>query len=383
MLSPYIIMFILIVIGLIMSQCVKSYENRIYVVLLIAMTLFLALRSGQGTDYNMYEWLYNIAPRELDLQNHYFSNDVHSELSWKLIMVFAKSIGISFEIFIALLTTLMCWSLHLFISKYSVNPVLSLLIAYPNLILIYYASGLRQGLVIAVFLGYLISMYLDGKWAHYFILTICLTTIHSSAAVFLALPLIKNASFKSMVILAAAFLFLGFIPIAFPSINSFLGRFPFIGFYFDGKGSIGLSIPNALRRVAMFVVIFISYLRIATVDTNEETERFVKMTNVYVFGFALYLLFISSSVAAARFFAAMQMLEIALIPFALSALNFRKRIGVVLIVVFNTVLLWNVLSSFIAELDYYHDSWLTYPYYSVFTAQDVIAEDRPPSFDLP
>lgn len=383
MISPYILLFFLIIIGLILSRCFKRYTLPVYHVLIVLVALFLSFRCWQGTDYNMYKWLFDMAPTFPDFSNNYFSSEVHGEFSWKLMMSLAKFFGITFELLIAIMSCAMCYCLHRFISRYSSDPVLSLLISYPNLILVYFASGLRQGLVIAIFLGFLVELIEKDKLTLFFIASVFLATVHSSAVIFILLPLYKRADFKTSLLIGGIGLSIGLIPVIFPAVNSILSQLPFIGFYVEGKGSVGISLINVARRLLVFGFIVFTYIKVSKSNDDERVYSFKLLAHMYFFGFALYLLFISSTAAAARFYAPLQMLEIALLPLSITLLGQRVTPAYLLITLLNFALLGNVLSSFIVERGYYNDTWLTYPYYTILTPIETVESDRPSSFDLP
>ena len=95
--SPYILIFAFLMTGFLLSRAVPSMSNSVYRVTVVLLTLFLALRYGQGTDYSMYEYFYLVAPDHFNMSDLYFTDAYHSEIGWKVAMVLLKVLKVRFH----------------------------------------------------------------------------------------------------------------------------------------------------------------------------------------------------------------------------------------------------------------------------------------------
>ena len=82
------------------------------------------------------------------------------------------------------------------IMKYSPYKLFSLLLVYPTIYLTYFFSAIRQGIVIAFFLGFMLEWIFTDKWLKYVVSCLVLATFHSSALVLLPLVFIKKINNK-------------------------------------------------------------------------------------------------------------------------------------------------------------------------------------------
>lgn len=384
MVSPYLVVFGCVVVLFILSRVVPRLNNKLYPIALIVMTIFLMFRYGQGTDYSMYEWYYMAAPNHLDLASYYFSDAYHTEIGWKAMMCLLKTAGITFEFFIAALSLFMMVCLNRCIKLFSPDPMLSLFAAFPTLYLTGYFSMLREGLVVAVFLGFMVQWILKEQIVRYVIVTIVLASIHTVAAILLlALFLHKFVSsgngrswlfaFSS---LCVAF---GVAIVLIPSMHSIIESFPGVGYYFRNET---YSIPALFERVIWFVVIVPFGYKIGfSLKKNEDSrgKLLLQLLDLYVCGFSLYCLFVGSSNAATRFSFPFEMLELLLVPIVFTLVPQWKNAVTALVVCLAVVFVAKNLDSYLEQRNYYdYVNWWNYPYVSVFDDPGTLSWYRKP-----
>lgn len=382
LLSPYVVLFLIVLILLAITRAIPALSKKSYLICMIVMTLFLALRYGQGTDYSAYEWFYLMAPSSLDFTNLYFTDTYHSEFLWKLLMVVLKMVGIPFKVFIGALSCLMMWCLYRFIKKFSPDPMLSTLIAFPTLYLVYFFSGIREGLVVAVFLGYMIEMLLSGKRLQYVCLSIFLGFFHTVAFFFILILLIADhkPAFKLYFYVLPLCAILGLAPLLSSSFLSFYQNLPFVGVYFkEAYGGSAISYAALGSRVLLFLIVFLGAMQ--CLKTSSQDNQNVKLLSfcldIYIVGFCLYLILMVAPIAASRFFLPFQSLAIILIPLIFSIKKKWKNAITVFIVIFSFVFLVKNLNAFLIENNYYdYLSWWSYPYVSVFDDPSVLSSYR-------
>ena len=170
----------------------------------ILMTLMLALRYGQGTDYFSYKALFEV-----------FSNvnnviRLQKEPFYKALSYIVSLIG-DFRILIgliALVNMLMIWR---FFKIYSPNKMISMMLLFPVLYLIYFGSLLRQGLCIVAFLAWGLRLIERREWGKYFFLCIILSMIHIVSLIYLTIPFIIKFSVNSLTLCILLFIPLGWV----------------------------------------------------------------------------------------------------------------------------------------------------------------------------
>ena len=189
-------MSLYIIVGAVLFFCTliefttkKTYQP-LYTILFISLSLMLCFRFGQGTDYFAYQYIYELVPKTLNLSKLSALTSIHSEVGWKFLCAFAKIIGINFYTFVAIIGAITMYCLNLFIKKFCPLKITALFIAYPTLYLTYIFSGMRQALILCLFLGVLLDLYLKKKYAKFFFLVLLSSLIHTASLVLLILLLI-------------------------------------------------------------------------------------------------------------------------------------------------------------------------------------------------
>lgn len=383
MISPYLLIFALLLSFFLLSRAVPNANRGCYKISIIVLTLFLALRYGQGSDYSMYEWFYIVAPDHLDFSHLFFSDAYHTEIGWKVIMCCLKMAGISFEAFIIVLSVIMMACLHRCISLLSRDWMLSLLISFPTLYLIGFFSMLRQGLVVALWLGFLLNLLIQRKALRlYSLVSVLLTLIHTMAVIFIAalvvVRLMDAARDRSWLMLFLAICgLLGVVPLAVDSIRITMATLPFVGVYYRTAEISWLSL---LERSMWFLIIVPSGYQFATTREKQSQHELLTLLDLYVFGTSLYLLFLPSPITASRFSFAFESLELLLVPLVFSRVRNWKNAVTLLICVLSIVFVIKNINACIDERHYYSFvNWTNYPYVSIFDDPNELSSYRQPS----
>ncbi|WP_455137477.1 EpsG family protein [Thermophilibacter sp.] len=384
--SPYIFLFILLILARLLAFLRPQADKIIYSLLLITMTLFLGLREWQGTDYNLYRWLYDIAPTNIFDGAEYFSDQVHSEVGWKVGMLILKAGNIPFELFIFCISCYMMACLNRFINLYSKDKILSLILSYPSLYLVLFFSGIRQGVVVATYLGILLPMLESGKHLCFSLGCVALVSIHSSSFVLLIslLPLVIKKSKGYIALLIGCFV-IGLLPLFSETALSIAQHIPSIGYYFTNSSvdtMVGISVVSVLRRVFFAGSIVVLSLTALSGKHNRYAQKIEFLLKIYVIGFGIYLLSIASPSASTRLYFAFQAIEVALIPLLLASAPQCRETLTLLMVMASLVVTCNSLNSFVEERGYVA-SWYEYPYYSIFTPEETIEAGREGRYGLP
>lgn len=384
MISPYIVLFGIVVCLFLLSRVVPRLNGKLYFLSFVLMTLFLMLRYGQGSDYSMYEWFYMAAPKSLDFSSYYFSSAYHTEIGWKAVMCVLKIVGIPFEAFIAVFSAFMMACLNRCIRRFSPDPMLSLLIAFPTLYLTGYFSMLREGLVVAVFLGFMLQWILDGRTVRYVLLAAALASIHTVALVLLLAlfvhKFVSTENGRSWLFLFAICCFLfGMATVVVAPLHSAMESVPGAGFYYQNNQ---LSIPSLCERAMWFAIIVpLGYKAAFSLNggVDRQNKLVLQLLDLYVFGFSLYCLFAGAANAATRFSFPFEMLEVLLVPIVFGLVPRWKNAVAVLVVCLALVFVAKNLNSYLDQRGYYSFvTWWSYPYVSVFDDPSTLSWYRVP-----
>lgn len=361
-----------------------KYNSKAYYFFAILLLVMLCFRYGQGTDYHAYELQYEYINRAGRLL---VNTLYHGELGWYVLMFVSKRIGLSFSLFIGVLSLLMMLSTIKAINKYSPYKIFSLLLLYPTFYLTYFYSAVRQGLVLSLFLCFGLEWLLNKKYLRYCILMIILALFHSSAIVLLVLPIalhFRDRRPGKWVLFA----FLFMIVVGYTGVLNGIGNRMGRGSYF----SVSISVMAIVLRSILFCIIYSLFKATDTdIDSKWELER--TLYYIYVVGFLLYIMFAFSGVLSQRMTMPMKGIEVILIPMLVAKLykcrsegrliGSRKfmflRIGQssVLLVVLIVILALDVemiknINSYLVQGNYY--DWVNvfnYPYVSVFNKEDI------------
>lgn len=380
--SPYVCVFVILMVGFMLSRAVPSTNRITYRSMVVLLTLFLAFRYGQGTDYSMYEYFYLAAPDRFDLDDLYFTDAYHTEIGWKLSMVLLKMLGIPFEVFVVILSIWMMYCLDRCVMRHSPDRMLSLLIAFPTLYFIGFFSMLREGFVVAVFLGFLLNSLIQKKgYILYVFVSICLMLIHTVAAVFIV-ALVITVVFDSksgrgwLYLICCVCAVCGVLPLLSDAIRSFMANMPFVGFYYRNVEISWLALSERLMWVLILVPLG---FRVILHKPEGETRVLSTLINLYIFGFSLYLLFSVSPNIASRFFFPFESMEILLVPLVFSYVSKWKNAVTLLVCCLAVLFVIKNINASIDERDYYpYVSWFNYPYVTIFDDPSDLSLYRPP-----
>ena len=125
--------------------------------------------------------------------NEIFSSDLHTEFGFKIIILILKSLHMPFEVLIGLFAVISMFLTHKAIVKFvSLKySALALLLLFPTVYLTYFYSGIRQGLVIALFISTLLPALLEKSYVKYYLICLFGVSMHFSSFLLLFVPLIS------------------------------------------------------------------------------------------------------------------------------------------------------------------------------------------------
>lgn len=362
----YLIVFIILVFSSLIEFHNMKTPRWLYYILMVILIAMFCLRYGQGTDYQAYKYIYNSVAASLN-PAAILQSSGHGEIGWLYINAVFKILHIPFMYMILFISLIASIFFARFINKFCEYKILALTISYPTLYLTYMYSAIRQGLIICVFLGLLLDLFLQKKWKSYFLIVFILTLIHSSALSFL-LPILIKGEYElnhKMILFIIISWIIGLLLYLFgKSIISLLSFLPGSFSYYLMESN--LSIISIIERLVMFL--FTCYLFSNKVGVPDFIK---KVFNVYCIGMMIYGLFIWNPLISSRFCYPFKALEILLISNLINpkgAYLFNKYVVVSFLLSLSSVMYLKNVNAYIEQGEYYSFvNKFNYPYVSLLT----------------
>lgn len=345
----------------------KRINQSIFNFLWIVLVLMVSLRQGQGTDYYNYLDLY----REVK----FFSNQsvwllfTQSDPGFRLLYYIIMKLGISYEVFSCLFSFITMFFIYPFFRTHCNKSIIALFIFYASsFYLIYMFSAIRQGFVIAVFLGKLYPLLYRKQYKKFCFYVVLLSCIHISSLILLFVPYIYNKRIGQN-----ALMMLSILGILFMFINPFEIVLSSLGFYrldrYIGDETTTTKYFSIILRIIVLLPIFLLPKSIYKKYDNLNVLR-----NFIFINFIIYSIFSFSELTASRLGIYFKVFEGCFLAFIIHKTNLRiisKQIcyGYMLL---TFVLFAKDINAFITQGNYKNCTIWTYPYLSVFESKNTI-----------
>ena len=378
--SLYHVVFLFLLLCAVLEHLNGKSIRILYRLEKVVLLLFLCLRYGQGSDYLGYAWdYYNYHIIDsLSRANiiRLAESTIHGEIGWKVLCSFCNGVGISFEVFAALLSVITIVLFFKFITRYCENKSLSLFISFHTLYLVYFFSAIRQGLVISIFLAVLLPLYQQRKNTKYIIIVLLLSLIHTGALFYLLLFAFNTKSVKKFfshgrnhVLIILMFWVLGFLlssGLLSGLINSII---PGFASYFSNPV---ISIATIFERVVSFAICYYCIHVFKIRSNNDENEKMNSYLLMETTGLALYGLFFFSPLLSSRANIFFKSIETLIIGNCINKFGKSRSILFLGIVLVCTVMYVHNINNFISW-DHYVSTvnFWNYPYVSLFDKDEI------------
>lgn len=370
--SLYLIMMLILLAGVIVEFFTKKTPRVYYMFVFGALTLMLCLRYGQGIDYLSYEYVYYGLPE--DFHEAMTTTNFHGELGWRFICFALRWMHVPFEAFVFVISLLQMFFLWRFIEKYCDNRFLALFLSYHTLYLTYFSSLIRQGIVVAVFLGLLLGWAYEKKFKRYFIVLGLCILIHTASAILLLVPFLHLKFFKRLwvqLILVglawAAGLFIA-SGVASELLYDLLPEY--VANYFSGAQ---LSLVASAERIVTYCITVYIYWHYKKIKGEAESVMDYLMCIVSA-SVAVYGLLCASPLVSSRTAYLLKAAEIAILVCSAFKCNWRKTAVVLFCLALSGVMTVKNIDSYVELAEYHrHVNTFNYPYVSVFNKEDIIA----------
>ena len=390
---------ILLTLGII--EYIKPMKKFVFPVTAGALTLMLALRCGQGTDYFSYCRIYL----------HPDAEEFKLEEGFRWFIKLFHQWELPYTVFTFIFSVILMSILYIAIVKACNNRFMGLFVIYALYYMQFYENGIRQALAMTiVLLGFVLSAKKKQVW-FCLLAPIVGLLFHTSAAIaFLFIIPYISVKWKALdnLIKKRYIVFSGLLVLVCVALLFFTTRQVFWDSLAVLPDSIyirllnyiensSFSIMSLFSRVAFLCVISVLY--IGSKSKRSDMERM--LFRGYLIGILVYCMFFRIDIIASRMNAYFKMIEVVLIPnlighFSVSEITqlsfitkltekkpviikVSKVCALVIPVVLLSYMYLKTTKDVMGQSRYYNPGYI-YPYYTVFNVEDLYEYREPPGF---
>lgn len=343
----------------------KKGQKVLFRIVYVVISLMAILRYGQGTDYFNYKSLYDIIERCVFDEDYLLPLLLLSDFGFTSLNELVIFMGISYEVFQAMFTTVIMVFFYKFLSKRCNYSFASFLLFYCVIYMIYALSAVRQGLCMAVFYSYLYPLLVKRQIKKYVLLTLPLLSIHTSSIIFLSFPLLQKVKIREKQLLYLFGISLSLLLVG----TTFLSKIP-IGFIQARmEAYMGEQSSNMIFAMIIRCLLVIPLLYLPKKILKDKELYFCRM--MMFFGFFIYCLTSFSELVCSRLWVYFLGFECII----LSRLNYirimkNKRMVFICYYIFIAMTLWvKDIGATMEQGEYKHCSVFSYPYISHFDSE--------------
>ena len=366
----YHIALILLLIGVVYEFKKGKTPHKYFYGAFLLLTLMLSLRYGQGTDYFSYRLMYDMTPSNFFKLFTYYGFE--AEYGWRVVFWVFRLFGQPFPAFIFVLSIAEMALLFRFIQRFCKRRMLALFLCYHTLYLTWLFSGLRQGLVMVVFLGLLLEWLLQKKYLPYCIGCVLCGCIHGVGFLLLTAVIVNTKLLQTLkwqlVLVGAAWafglliatgIFDGFLPKILPES---------VAAYYSRKGLSFFAIAERIFSYAVTVYMF----WVCSGGKGASKDRMRRLMQLVTLGMVVYGGFVWLPLVASRLAVLFKMVEIAIWSSLLLNRDLLGKLKIALCICLVFVMYTKNLNSYISEGQYNeHVNVINFPYVSVFDTKEI------------
>lgn len=363
--------YIVFAIGLFLSKGKDKNHVKLKIFTLI-LAILAFFRYGIGADYFAYMSLYDRLQGSL-VNEIRFGLD-NQEFLFKSIGVILKSIGLSYQQYLAVLASVNIYFIYKTCKKYSKNPRMSMLLYYSFYYLVWTFSGLRQGLTLAIGLFYLLKCIETNNTKKIIFVSLILTTIHASSIILIPLYFFGRMKFRksTLISLLVISLFIAILPVArLISVFDFIPIVSRMQPYFNQA----VSITNIFDFQSIGRIFFVTIILIYYDAYKKEDPINANLMNIYIGSIIIYFIFKSSELTAARLSLYGKVLDIVLLTniIYLYRQSIKKIIYISALICLSFVYLNKEMKTMEIQsgINYEHNR-ITVPYTNLFNKDDYV-----------
>ncbi len=268
--------------GLWIAQMALPKNKKMFnIAATVLVFAFIGLRdTSVGADTKVYSKLY------------YTNYDWgEKEFGYTLLTKFFNELGVSFNIFLIIISIFCGICFYVFIQKYSDNYIFSIIlfVAIGNFTM--FLTGLRQTIAISIIVLAIMAM-LERKWYFFFPLVLFASIFHYSSIIFLPVYFLNRVKFSAKKIAIIAVVFWGILLVFYNPIFQFFSKyFPeqYAGDLQESSGKYGISFLVIAIEILIFIFCWL-YCESFIEETNSKDVRIWSVLLIFqaiVVGFQL------------------------------------------------------------------------------------------------
>ena len=349
----------------------KRYEKKSLIVFFF-LFLFSSFRYSLGSDYFSYAYIYEVMPYNI---LRAITAEIHSEVGFKFIIVLFKNLGITYPIFLSVVSLLVLFLFGKVIVKESKYPLVSIQIFYSTYYLIYLNSSIRQAIAMGIVFYSFHQFYLRNRHKEFIGSVFIATSIHVTA-LFILLIYISMFFYKEIIIekkykIIKLTLIVYSLTVIILNVTD-IPYFIFITIFnirrLETYFTSNISLLSLFSKLLFFIIISLIYFY----NKKNNTETIKKYYIVYVTGMLVYFLSMSAPISS-RILEYFTMFEVMLIPWVIfyKKIN-RQKMNVYGIITFLLlILLVKDLNSFTYQENYVKKGMMNYRYFTIFNKEKI------------
>lgn len=346
----------------------NKVQQSEFIVIALILTTMLSLRFGQGTDYFSYRTIYySISSENISFSNY---SGLHGEIGYLFLCNIFRYLDIPFEGFIFIISIFEIGLLFRFAKEFEIRTPEIFIIAYPTLYMTYFMSVIRQGLIIAIFLGIILPACKKKEKGKVFLWVVICTLIHGTALMFLTLFFVDRIGIKQVRYICILMWGVGVL-LTVPSVKRV-----FISFGIDALNYYMIS-GTSIRPIAIAErltgICFATYMFSIVKKKGDSTEEYSRLYKCYLITMSSYGLFLGYESIATRLSGIMRFVEVYLFIMGIQkSKKLNKRILILILTAFETMMLAKNINSYIEQGNYYNDKNIfSYKYVSIFNEEKI------------
>lgn len=367
------ILFIYAILGIFgLLYCILnvSYKNKVAVIIFTFVALLFLFRFNVGQDITTYLLSYERVQNPIKDSLTY---NLNRNFGFSILIYLCKNIVHSYPLFILVTNGIVVFVITYISFKYSKNILLSMLMFVGSGYLeVYYGSGLRQSIAMAIFLFIFYEFIPKKQYLKYYMGAILACLFHEAAVVTLFIPIIHKYSLK----IRKKYIKVGLISIVCAIVVSYL-----VG-YFAPKLAFKIGFADAITHLALYFVtqsfsilgigmeIVLTGLCIILYYFNDKKDDWTFFQiEVAFFTLLVYILMIRYPLIS-RVCDLLQVIFIILIPNLIQSITSKKKQLLSFAIVF-------LLNAFLLYVDISEKSNKTgfsvkdFPYISIFETEKI------------
>lgn len=332
--TPYFLVYAIISMFAIFDFSIEQRKVKTLLMFLLGIFFicFAGFRWDVGTDWEQYLYFFDV----VDLSS---IGQAGHEFFYEILLRISKNIFDNYTAMLFLTACIIVYFTYSGIKKYSVYPILSILILYSYSI---NSSGFGYRQDIAIAIVFFAFRYIQERKLIKFLVWIFIATLfHQTAIIFTCAYWVYNFKWniKYFMILVVSTVLVYILMskldfIAGLYTQSAQGK---LDYYMDNKDeTFGAGDANTVLIRGIFNRIFLLVIPLIVIFTrkDEKVEELKKLYNIFLFGFIFFIVFGSVAVVFLRFTRYFDIFQILVIPLALrlSAPKHRFPLLILLII---------------------------------------------------